>query len=103
MGPQLYSIVGHKENDVLAAVHVPDSKPVVDSNVHVLNVRRQSRVHTKSKQPTIDPRVLSVVHKQPAIIIIIIISSSSSVQQQRVLSIRTGHNFKPSSLIVTKQ
>ena len=60
-----------KENAVLAAV----SKPVVDSNVHVLNV-----------------------HKQP-----MTTSNSNSVRRQRVLLVRTGHNFKPSSLIVTKQ
>ena len=37
---QPYSIVDHKgkaKNAVLAAVHVPE--PVIDSNVHVLNVR----------------------------------------------------------------
>ena len=46
-------------NAILVAVHVPDSKPTVNSNVHLL---KQSRVQAKSKQPTIDPRIVNSNH-----------------------------------------
>ena len=71
-------------NAVFAAVHVPNSKSVVDSNVHLL---QQSQVHAKSKQPTIHPRVHPVVDSNhPVVHTVDSTHSKQYIRRQRVVT-----------------